>query len=183
MLLLFPVLAGCSGPTADTGVVVASPDDTAPQTVETIAAEGWPALVINEFMASNQGTVTDGTGSYSDWLELYNPTDQTVSLGGWSLTDDLDDPEMSVLDDALSIGPGGYLLLWADGDLSEGPDHLDFRLSQEGGQLGLFAPDERAMDRMNYAAQAADLSAARIPDGSATWALSDNPTPGEGNAQ
>ena len=79
MLLLFPVLAGCSGPTADTGVVVASSDDTAPQTVETIAAEGWPALVINEFMASNQGTVTDGTGSYSDWLELYNPTDQTVT--------------------------------------------------------------------------------------------------------
>lgn len=29
-------------------------------------------LVINEFMASNGGTLTDPQGDYDDWIEIYN---------------------------------------------------------------------------------------------------------------
>ena len=49
-------------------------------------------VVINEFMASNSGTVQDPQGQYDDWIELYNPTDGAIDVGGLYLTDDLANP-------------------------------------------------------------------------------------------
>src|SRR4051812_34473070 len=43
--------------------------------------------VITEFMASNKATLSDEDGSYSDWIEIYNPDLKAVSLSGWFLTD------------------------------------------------------------------------------------------------
>ena len=189
------LLVGCSGSSGQ-AIIDTPADDTAPEPVddtasgpsddtgsdtEEPASTTWPALVINEFMASNQSTITDETGSYGDWIELYNPTDEAVELGGWLISDDLEQPDEWVLDDALSIEAGGFLLLWADDDPEEGPSHLGFNLSRKGGQLGLYAPTERAIDRLEYAEQASDLSAARTPDGSMDWEISDTPTPGESN--
>ncbi|MFT5680938.1 MAG: hypothetical protein ACI8RZ_001844 [Myxococcota bacterium] len=187
------LLYGCTGNGGDSAVIGVPDDtgDTVPDTddtqdtedtdPDTVPETAWPALVINEFMASNQTTITDETGSYSDWIELYNPTDEAVELGGWLMTDDLEDPTVWELDDTLSIEAGGFLLLWADKDPEEGPNHLDFGMSRDGGQIGLFAPTERAIDRLEYAAQASDLSAARTPDGSLDWAITDAPTPGASN--
>jgi len=57
-------------------------------------AGGGSTLVINEFMADNQTTVEDPDepGEYPDWIELYNGSDQTVTLSGLFLTDDLNNP-------------------------------------------------------------------------------------------
>src|SRR6059036_2079837 len=43
---------------------------------------------ITEFMASNSRTLADEDGDSSDWIEIYNPAADTVSLDGWFLTDD-----------------------------------------------------------------------------------------------
>ena len=48
-------------------------------------------LMITEFMASDGATLKDRFREYSDWVEIYNPTDQAVELGGWRLTDDAAD--------------------------------------------------------------------------------------------
>ena len=141
----------------------------------------WPPLRINEFMASNQTTIADELGAYPDWVELYNPTDETVYLGGYTLTDDLEEPDKVTLDDALSIPPGGFLLLWADSDPEEGPTHIDFNLAAAGEDLGLFAPDGEALDTLSYLQQATDISAARAPDGADTWTADPTPTPGASN--
>ncbi|MBN1361191.1 MAG: hypothetical protein JW993_11385 [Sedimentisphaerales bacterium] len=57
----------------------------------TSAAAG---LVINEFMAWNKVTIQDPDEVYEnpDWIELYNGSDQPVTLSGLFLTDDLDEP-------------------------------------------------------------------------------------------
>ena len=44
------------------------------------------AVVINEFLASNQNGLTDEDGDHSDWLELYNSGAVAIDLIGWSLT-------------------------------------------------------------------------------------------------
>ena len=48
-------------------------------------------VCISEFMADNASTLDDFQGDSSDWLEVYNPTGQTVDLTGWYLTDDAAD--------------------------------------------------------------------------------------------
>ncbi|MCA9265972.1 MAG: hypothetical protein KDA60_19055, partial [Planctomycetales bacterium] len=34
--------------------------------------------IISEFMASNAGTLTDGDGASSDWIELFNRGDESI---------------------------------------------------------------------------------------------------------
>ncbi|MFN7145751.1 MAG: lamin tail domain-containing protein [Myxococcota bacterium] len=145
-----------------------------------------PLLVINEFLAVNQSTITDDGGAWSDWIELYNPTDAAVSFLGLYLTDEDDEPLQSALPADGEIAPGGYALFWADGNPSQGDDHTTFKLSGTGELVGLYfvaeGSDPVAVDVVEYGAQVADVSAARIPDGSVAWAEA-TPTPGATNGQ
>ena len=43
---------------------------------------------ISEFMASNDLTIADGDGHFSDWIEVSNPTVGPINFDGWHLTDD-----------------------------------------------------------------------------------------------
>ena len=49
-------------------------------------------VVINEFLASNDKTVADVDGDYTDWIELYN-SGEAIQLTGYHLSDDPDEPE------------------------------------------------------------------------------------------
>ncbi len=140
--------------------------------------EGY--VCINEFMASNGSTLEDDSGAYPDWLELYNDSTVAVDLGGWTITDDLDDPGKHELFD-FSLEPGEFLVLFADGDVDQGERHLGFNLSADGEALGIYMPDGTPVDRLTYEAQSQDVAAARMPDGSMDWALTDDASPGESN--
>jgi hypothetical protein len=77
--------------------------------------------VITEFMASNDSTINDGRGVSADWIEIHNPTSQTINLAGWHLTDESDNLDkwtfpslpQSVLD------PGEYLVVFASNQDTE----------------------------------------------------------------
>ena len=171
-LLLFALVA-CEAPDDDDTWPVVDDDDA---TFE----EPAPPLLINEFMALS-GRVLDGTGEPADWIELYNTTDDDLDLEGWIVSDQVDDPEAGQVLDALSVAAGGHLVLWADGEPDEGPDHLSFRLAAEGEELALFDPDEELVDALSYGRQATDVSTARSGDGAATWRLVADGTPGTSN--
>ena len=49
---------------------------------------GKPDLLITEFLAENKTQLTDADGDFSDWIEIYNASEKTLSLAGWHLTDD-----------------------------------------------------------------------------------------------
>jgi hypothetical protein len=140
----------------------------------------WPRVILNEIMASNHTTVSDGTGRWADWLELKNLTGETVDLEGWSLSDDPDTPDKHVLD-AMEIRGDRYLLLWGDNSPALGPDHLAFALAVDGDELGLYAPDGTTMDFITYGQQASDVALARVPDGTGVWELRAAATPGAAN--
>ena len=44
-------------------------------------------LVINEVMSNNVSTVTDNSGKFEDWIELYNTTNFPISTNGLFITD------------------------------------------------------------------------------------------------
>ncbi|MDO6721294.1 CotH kinase family protein [Psychrosphaera sp. 1_MG-2023] len=68
-------------------------------------------IVINE-AASQNSLYDDADGDSPDWIELYNGSDETVSLANWSLTDDVDEPSKWSFP-AMAISPKSYLLVWA----------------------------------------------------------------------
>ena len=48
-------------------------------------------IEISEFMARNDGTLLDGNGESSDWIEVSNASETSVDLEGYYLSDDKDD--------------------------------------------------------------------------------------------
>lgn len=71
-------------------------------------------LRITEFMAVNRQTLADEEGDYSDWVEIHNAGSAPVSLRGWSLTDDPDQPTRWTFPDVTLPG-GGYQVVFASG--------------------------------------------------------------------
>ena len=134
-------------------------------------------LCVNEFMASNASSATDATGAFPDWLELYNHTGEDVDLSGYFVSDDLAWTDKHVLGDGLVVPAGGWLILFADGDIDQGNDHLPFRLARSGEEIGLYAPDGTALDELRYGPQDTDVSAARVGDGGEEWGTDASATP------
>ncbi|HXG49315.1 MAG TPA: lamin tail domain-containing protein, partial [Methylomirabilota bacterium] len=97
---------------------------------------------INELMAANVSGLRDEDGELQDWVELYNTGSNAVSLAGWSLTDDEEEPAKWVFP-AVSIPPRGYLLVFCSGKdrrptAGTAPLHSNFSLSPEGEFIGLY---------------------------------------------
>lgn len=78
---------------------------------------------------------------FSDWIELYNNGTESVSLAGWSLTDDEDQPGQWDFPD-VSIPAGGFLVVLATGNQNVPAGnhylHANFELSSEGEYIGLY---------------------------------------------
>jgi hypothetical protein len=98
---------------------------------------------ITEFMAVNDGPVTDEDGDFSDWIELHNGGTNVVNLNGWMLTDRVA-PNNPWRFPNTNLPPNAYLLVFASGKnrrVPGAPLHTDFRLAGDGEYLALLKPD------------------------------------------
>lgn len=139
-------------------------------------------LVINEFMASNGSIETDPQGQYEDWIELHNHGVSDINLGGMYLTDDLSTPTRWRIPPETMIGPGAYLLIWADNDITDAGLHASFKLDAQGEEIGLFDPDGiSAIDSIIFPRQTTDMAYGRHPDTTDDWRFFSTPTPGSEN--
>jgi hypothetical protein len=154
-------------------------DGTWGLTVPTFGAPNKPAVVgdarkirINEWLASG------GYWFQNDFIELYNPEDYPVAIGGMYLTDETGYPTRHQIFPLTFIPPKGHIAFIADGDTSKGALHLNFRLAYEQGQIELYDTSTNLVDRIIYLTQKPGVSQGRSPDGSATIASFNQPTPG-----
>jgi hypothetical protein len=133
-------------------------------------------LKINEWLA-------DGVTPYAnDFIELFNPDSLPVALGGLFLTDNpLGAPNLHEIAPLSFIAGNGFAVFTADGDTTQGPEHVNFQLSPEQGMIGLSAHDLSLIDCVIYGPQTTDVSQGRQPNGSATLAFFTVPTPGSPN--
>jgi hypothetical protein len=138
--------------------------------------------VISEFMACNKAALLDADHDSSDWIEIYNPTSETVSLDGWYLTDDLKKltkwqfPEVQ-------LPRGGCLIIFASGKDKRDPAgqlHTSFALQASGESVALVEPDGRtiAFAYSDYPPQLVDISYGQ--SGNVVGYLA-QPTPGAQN--
>ena len=101
------------------------------------------SVVISEFMAINNTTLADEDGSYSDWIELYNSSTNTVNLGGWYLAGRPTNLTQWMFP-STNLDPSQFLVVFASNKnrrVAGGPLHTNFKLSGSGEYLALVMPD------------------------------------------
>lgn len=141
------------------------------------------ALYINEFMASNDSTIADEFGEYDDWLEIYNGEEYSVWLGDKYLSDNLENPDKWLMPDVV-LDSGDFILIWADNDEEQGPNHANFKLNMDGEEIGIFDSETTGfylLDSIVYGQQTTDVSFGRDPDGGGVWMFYNPATPGYSN--
>jgi len=120
-------------------------------------------LVISEFMAANEHTLTDEDGDYSDWIEVYNPCQPSINLAGWALTDDPDNLGKWIFP-TVSLTRGESIVVFASSKnrtVVGQPLHANFKLSADGEYLALVRPDGTTIAQEfapQFPAQVADMS-------------------------
>jgi len=140
-------------------------------------------LIINEFMCSNDNIPVPGdNGDFPDWIEIYNTGDTPIDMGGWYVTDDLEDMikyQLPTDDAELTTVPAkGHLVLYCDG--TEEGLHTNFKLSSGGEDIGLSMDGVSFTESYSYCDTGCDLpnpatdfSAGRNGDGAAVWVIFD----------
>lgn len=128
-------------------------------------------IILNEILADNRSAVANG-GDHPDYIELHNPSAVPVDISGWSLTDDSLLPRKFVFVAGTSVPANGFLVVWADLNMSAPGLHTGFGLGAKGDLVRLYAADGATVrDEISFGMQVADLSLGRVPDGSGTWML------------
>lgn len=99
--------------------------------------------VLTECVADNDGSLLDGYGEASDWIEVYNPGLDDVDLAGWSLRDSATRWTFP----PTRLPAGAFLVVFASdrqppGSVDpSGHLHAHFKLDAQGETLSLLRPD------------------------------------------
>mgnify|MGYP000846269484 CR=1 FL=1 len=152
--------------------------------VKQASSNDQSVLRINEIMADNVSVLQDPEepGEFPDWVELYNPSPDNLSLDGLFLSDDPALPTKFAIPSGLIVPAHDFILFYADDDGKQGPHHLNFKLSAAGEFIGLFdAQGATTIDSYTFGPQTPDVSIGRQPDGSDNWHFIAKPTPGKRN--
>ena len=72
-------------------------------------------VIINEVCTQNKASLLDSYGSASDWIELYNSSDSSISLGGWVIADA---GSTWTFPAGAEIAAGEYMILFASKSVS-----------------------------------------------------------------
>ena len=96
-------------------------------------------VIIYEVVTSNQSGIRDKDGDYSDWIELYNNSNEPINLKGYGLSDNIDQPFKWLFPDIV-IGAKSFLIVYAsekDYREADGELHTNFKLNKDGDVLML----------------------------------------------
>lgn len=139
-------------------------------------------ILINEIQASN-ASYADPNGEYDDWVELYNPQTYPVDIGGMYMTDSHYSNGISAwtqiptgFPTLTTIPPGGFLIVWYDEDLDQGPLHVDDKLGGGADSVYLIDSDGSTVIDSKAWVEADglgtdDVSLGRYLDGGNSWLL------------
>lgn len=134
-------------------------------------------VVINEVRSWNVDVTRDGYYG-SDYIELYNLSQEEISLNGWYISDDELDLLKCKLSD-ISIESGGYIIIYANGKGDSG-DSVSFKINPEGEKIFLSNAEGKLIDSIYIPKQELGTVYARTFDGSDDWAIKE-PSFGESN--
>ena len=161
-----------------------------PGATNAVAASLTPfqPLWLNEVEPDNLTGLTNSAGQRTPWLELYNPSTNTVSLNGLYLADSYTNlGQWPFLTNAV-INPGQFMVIFADGQTNLSTTnqlHTGFTLPPASGSLALSRLSNgqyQVLDYLNYTNLLPDYSYGLLSDGqSFVREIFPRPTPGGTN--
>ena len=162
-LLLAQLLISCSG-SSDTSSCqfdMTSGFDTRDCDIEGLDGE----VVLNEFTAAG-----------NDEIELFNASSESIDIGGWLLTDQVEaqridtydplgDSEKFVFPTGTVIASGAYVVIpKGDAKLAH-----SFGISKDADIISLVSPNGKLVDQSSAGPDEAEPSYCRVPDGEGEW--------------
>ena len=134
-------------------------------------------VVISEVMAGNTSTLQAEDGRYYDYIELANLSGADVDIGGWYLSDSVEENMAWRIPDGTVIPAGGHLVFYASGNNTG--LHTSFSLAAEGEEAVLSNRLGQVLSIADYDILDENQAYSRRADGSYTTELA--PSPGAGN--
>jgi hypothetical protein len=134
-----------------------------------------PSVLFNEVLAFNESIIQNPVNNqYEPVLELYNPTAGSVSLNGWSLSNDVSNPGLWDMPTDTELASGEFLMIWVDNRDGAGVYHTNFHMTGnwEGepedfvGSIYLYDSQQVLVDQVQLLIQHADKSFGHLPDAS-----------------
>ena len=152
-------------------------------------AAGDPAkLIINEIQVCNIDGFIDPSFNYGGWIEFYNPTDESISLGSLYVSNDPSNLKMFRMASAEGSVPAhGFRNIWFDHYdtgtkySTQANKQIGFKLTYEGGTFYLSDKNGNQLLSQDYPAGIQRCSYARTTDGGNTWRWCSTPTPAATN--
>jgi hypothetical protein len=136
------------------------------------------SLRINEVAFSNSDRI--------DWIEIYNPTMNNLSLEGLYLSDNANNFSKFKIEQQIVVPSRGYIVIYCDGydDTTGEAIITNFRISN-GETVYLVARDGSSvidsLTAINDSAVTVDTTTGRFPDGSDEIFMMSNHSPGSAN--
>ena len=142
-------------------------------------------LIINEIMPDPITGLRDSDDMLCDWIELYNTTDQPISLDNYALSDKEDKALAWRFPAGAVVPPKSYYVVFCTGkegiDAASGVPHASFKLSAEHDVVVLSDSHGRLVDRVVIDNIPEDCSYGRLEDGS--FGVFNLATPGLPNSE
>jgi hypothetical protein len=140
-------------------------------------------ITLSETMPGNTMTIKDADGDYSDWIEIYNPTDKAVDITGWGLSNRESEPKRWTFPQ-MQIQPKQYLVVFASGknrSVAGKELHTSFRLNSFKDTVILSNLRGQIVSETQYDNMKSDTSWGLKPGTPDTWQVFTQPTPGQSN--
>lgn len=143
-----------------------------------------PMVMINEVLAHSHDAAPD-------WVELYNPTDAPIAVGGWYLSDTADNLMKYRIAAGTTIQPQDYLVFYENVHFANPADPgsaVQFAFSENGDHLYLSSGENGLLTgytiEVVFGASETGVSFGRYEksDGMAVFVSMGSPTPGQANA-
>lgn len=124
-------------------------------------------LFINEFSSSNS-VFRDEDGNTEDWIEIYNNSNQSISLLGYGLSDNVENPYKWIFPDTI-IESQAYFLIWASGKNKKivgAPLHTSWRIGSTKKETLILTDNiGNILDQIETQPLLVDISLGRYPNG------------------
>ncbi len=140
-------------------------------------------ISINELMPSNDNFFHDLYGNDSDWIELKNTSTQPLDISELYFSDDpldLRKCQIPYGKPETVLQPHDLIILWADGDTTLGPLHLDLKLARDGETFYVSDEDGNILDELSWSGLETNVSIGKSDD-MEDLVIFENATPGMPN--